>query len=68
MKFNNNFWKKKIDKADYFGRIPDSEEDRGFSCLFYDVSDEVTLTRSELLGLSLSRNICSFFLHAFASF
>ena len=41
MKFDNCFWKEKIELADYFGRVPESSENRGFPCLFYDVSNEV---------------------------
>lgn len=41
LQFDSNFWKDKIDSADFFGRVPDNEEDRGLACLFYDVSSEV---------------------------
>eukprot|EP00794_Sanderia_malayensis_P012038 gene12038-13280_t len=50
MKFKNNFWKKKIEKADYFGRVPDSCDGRGFSCLFYDVSDESNFVLMSLIA------------------
>ena len=42
MKFKRDFWKTKMERADYFGLIPDSPEKRGFSYLFYDVSSKVT--------------------------
>ncbi|XP_065063075.1 lysine-specific histone demethylase 2-like [Rhopilema esculentum] len=38
MQFKKKFWSDQIETADYFGHIPDSCEDRGFGCLFYDVS------------------------------
>ena len=41
MAFKKNFWSEKIDKADFFGRVPDAEKDRGLACLFYDVSLKV---------------------------
>ena len=41
MKFKKDFWKMKMERADYFGVIPDSPEKRGFSYLFYDVSNKV---------------------------
>jgi len=40
--FNVNFWKEKVGEADFFGRIPDTEKDRGLACLFYDVSFKET--------------------------
>ena len=40
--FNVNFWKEKVGEADFFGRIPDTEKDRGLACLFYDVSFKVS--------------------------
>ena len=61
--FKKNFWKDKLGPADFFGRIPDTEEDRGFACLFYDVSTKVFLLVSpfECIGC-LSLNMPNIFI------
>ena len=47
MQFKNKFWSDQIETADYFGHIPDSSEDRGFGCLFYDVSGKVCVVNTD---------------------
>eukprot|EP00112_Aurelia_sp_Birch-Aquarium-sp1_P011993 Seg2517.4 transcript_id=Seg2517.4/GoldUCD/mRNA.D3Y31 product="Lysine-specific histone demethylase 1B" protein_id=Seg2517.4/GoldUCD/D3Y31 len=50
MKFKKDFWKMKMEKADYCGLIPDSSEKRGFSYLFYDVSNKSNYVLMALLA------------------